>query len=206
MMRGTAMTPKTNRRNKLGIVRTNDCGSGDSMCDGPGCTVPSFRHLLHQIGERLDTKGRDFKPQWDLNDSNGSKDFVGSSGSTISPSCSSTISLETDCNAPTPERERSCCKSRKDFWRTVLGPSPTVVKTQRKGQLSDFHVKPHGCPKCPLRFKKRCNLQSHMRSVHEKLRPFGCGVCLRKFGRKSNCAKHVSLPFEFSGFRFTAPS
>lgn len=189
---------KKNKPNNVGTSRINEFNSRETVHQGPGYTVPSFRDLLNHIGERVDTNGKNFKPQWELNDSIGSKDFVGYSGSTLSPSCSSTISLETDSNPPSPPGARSSCKSRKDFWSTVLGPSPAVVKTQRKVQASDFHTKPHGCTKCPLRFKKRCNLQSHMRSVHEKLRPFGCGVCLRKFGRKSNCAKHVSSRFDLS--------
>lgn len=52
--------------------------------------------------------------------------------------------------------------------------------------------KPFACPSCSLRFRKRCNLMTHISNVHEKIRPFYCSLCLRRFARKSNCAKHVS--------------
>lgn len=70
------------------------------------------------------------------------------------------------------------------------GSSSLNVVSKRKG-VTDVD-KPFACSSCPLRFRKRCNLMTHMSNVHEKIRPFYCSLCLRRFARKSNCAKHVS--------------
>lgn len=63
---------------------------------------------------------------------------------------------------------------------------PTLIPNE------DPQQKPFRCPTCSMRFRKRCNLLTHISNVHEKLKPFFCPICLRHFARKSNCGKHVS--------------
>lgn len=73
-------------------------------------------------------------------------------------------------------------------------PMPSLLKPHATKQAIDGE-KPFACHSCPLRFRKRCNLMTHISNVHEKIRPFYCSLCLRRFARKSNCAKHVSQSF-----------
>lgn len=92
----------------------------------------------------------------------------------------------------------------RDYWETVLGPSnETELLGSTNPTPSGRCDKPYPCSVCPLRFKKRCNLLTHISNVHEKVRPFLCSVCFRKFARKSNCVKHVSFIVKCSIF-FTA--
>lgn len=87
------------------------------------------------------------------------------------------------------------------YWDTVLGPSfkkgvplwiPMTGSMKGPATADVSDEKPHTCSICPMSFKKRCNLVSHVSNVHEKIRPFQCNVCARTFARKSNCVKHVS--------------
>ncbi|CAN8067713.1 unnamed protein product [Agarophyton chilense] len=160
-----------------------------------GSMVPSFQHLLNHIENRTEQPVSLKPSSWDVKIEETADHVFGSPVSNISPSCSSTTSVRADSFEPISGQDSNVCSSRQDFWTIVLGPSQSLPpeKPESKIQPSGSLQKPHACSSCPLRFKKRCNLQSHVRSVHEKLRPFSCGVCLRRFGRKSNCAKHMRL-------------
>lgn len=100
----------------------------------------------------------------------------------------------------------SSSSSRRNYWDIVLEPKvkTTSTKMQPLDQKSEkiqedipSPSKPFVCPTCSLRFRKRCNLITHISNVHKKIRPFYCSMCLRRFARKSNCAKHVSFIFLF---------
>lgn len=65
------------------------------------------------------------------------------------------------------------------------------------GGRCETEIRPFACPTCALRFRKRCNLVTHVSNVHHKIRPFYCSLCMRRFARKSNCAKHVGCYFFF---------
>eukprot|EP00178_Gracilaria_changii_P009213 TRINITY_DN2708_c0_g1_i2.p1 TRINITY_DN2708_c0_g1~~TRINITY_DN2708_c0_g1_i2.p1 ORF type:complete len:177 (+),score=13.47 TRINITY_DN2708_c0_g1_i2:1248-1778(+) len=161
-----------------------------------GSMIPSFQHLLHHIEHTAHHEDEPYKPLWELKNKDTSEHFFEPADSSASPSCSSAASVRADSIEPIAEpKTTDSYASRQDFWTIVLGPSHALEKPKPKMQLSEKLTKPHACTGCSMRFKKRCNLQSHVRSVHQKLRPFSCSVCLRKFGRKSNCAKHVSIAF-----------
>lgn len=108
-------------------------------------------------------------------------------------------SIGNDAIDSSPSTSPSPTSTTHDFWETVLNlPNPptddylTTFAEQQKPE------KPFPCSSCDARFKKRCNLISHVKNVHEKLRPFGCSVCFRRFARKSNCVKHVSQSISIS--------
>lgn len=107
---------------------------------------------------------------------------------------------------PTPSSSRS----RGNYWDVVLGsqcqmeqPPPLDGVANKHG--SDVPLKPFVCPTCSLRFRKRCNLITHISNVHDKIRPFYCSLCMRRFARKSNCSKHVSKHPPSSAFVFSFP-
>lgn len=179
----------------LGELVMSSTGS-DVEKDNNEKRVPSFRELLYQIGISLDNSDAYHSSSWQAIMTVKEEDdkiiqLCASSSSNTSGSSSSTNSTGASSNAHHTTRDNRDPPLRHDFWTTVLGPSQTLVKKQGRDSPAEVTQKPHACEICPMRFKKRCNLQSHLRSVHEKLRPFLCTVCSRKFGRKSNCAKHV---------------
>lgn len=66
------------------------------------------------------------------------------------------------------------------------GPGPSAATgTQSSGQYS--------CHLCEANFKRRSDMNRHVRVVHEKQRPFQCPQCLQRFGEKSNMQKHVRM-------------
>jgi len=111
------------------------------------------------------------------------------------------LTRRTDSDSPTSlsrafeEEGGNLSSSRShNFWETVLGSSEEKEKpkpgTFPKGS---WLARRFACSSCPARFKRRCNLETHVQNVHEKIRPFSCSVCYRRFARKSNCVKHVSI-------------
>lgn len=86
-------------------------------------------------------------------------------------------------------QERSEMVSRHNARRSAGGDGLTVIRPNE--------AKVFECSLCPLAFRKKCNLETHINDVHEKIMPYVCSVCRRRFSRKSNCAKHVSLDSSF---------
>lgn len=103
-----------------------------------------------------------------------------------------------------PSSSSKSPESRK-YWETVLDPrgeGPASGSTSASKSPSGKSEKPYQCSVCPLNFKKRCNLVTHVSNVHENIRPFLCPICRRTFARKSNCVKHVSFLSSFNFFFF----
>lgn len=51
----------------------------------------------------------------------------------------------------------------------------------------------YDCPQCEATFRRRSDMNRHVRVVHEKQRPFACPTCQNRFGEKSNMLKHVRM-------------
>ena len=51
--------------------------------------------------------------------------------------------------------------------------------------------KRHQCPVCRATLSTACNLQSHIRTVHENRRDFECTICNKSFARKSDRADNL---------------
>jgi hypothetical protein len=47
------------------------------------------------------------------------------------------------------------------------------------------------CHLCSKKFRLKGNLETHVRTVHEKVRPFVCAKCPKTFGQKINLLTHV---------------
>lgn len=124
----------------------------------------------------------------------------GFAGNTVGESSHSPVVEKSDGPQRSSQSPASSSRTR-DFWETVLGPSPsdtdllgnTNPSPHDTNDTKDKTDKPYACSTCPKRFKKRCNLLTHVSNVHDKIRPFQCSICYRKFARKSNCVKHVSF-------------
>ena len=166
-------------------------------CQDPRA-VPSIRTLLNHVDNPLDSASAvhtippKVVPKADQHVDNRSA----CSGSTSIPSCESPIGNGFESGSSQSSTRSSSPSPSHDFWGTVLGPTQAtrniIQQQERKFSNEDMEDKPFACSRCSFRFRKRCNLVSHINNVHERLRPFCCSVCLRRFARKSNCGKHVS--------------
>lgn len=119
-----------------------------------------------------------------------------SSQSTMFSPCESPPSVIEAHFSPSSLGEKASNENGHNYWATVLDPSSAGSPLSDNLNLirpPQPHFKPFPCPRCALRFRKRCNLVSHISNVHDKVRPFYCSICLRRFARKSNCSKHVSF-------------
>lgn len=159
--------------------------------------VPSIRSLLNQIDYAwhqgiYSLNNSQPEPPEDSKETDGTDDVSATSGSTAGALSESPLSFGSDGSA-SPLREPTINPPRShDFWETVLGPfHPSDEKDSILSPQDESDPKPYQCTQCLFRFKKRCNLVSHVNNVHEKLRPYCCSICFRRFARKSNCAKHV---------------
>ncbi|KAL2919099.1 hypothetical protein HK105_201369 [Polyrhizophydium stewartii] len=55
-------------------------------------------------------------------------------------------------------------------------------------------IRAFACPKCPASFRRRQELQRHVRTVHaepEMRRPFACPGCGTAFGRHDALKRHI---------------
>ncbi|XP_042291764.1 gastrula zinc finger protein XlCGF57.1-like [Thunnus maccoyii] len=73
----------------------------------------------------------------------------------------------------------------------------------------DTEERPFSCSECGKRFRRKKNLQEHMR-IHTGEKPFGCSVCMKYFSCSGSLRKHLRIhtgekPFVCSvcGNRFT---
>ena len=86
---------------------------------------------------------------------------------------------------------------------------------------SQMHSKPEKprltCSLCSQTFKKICKLQTHIQSVHEKIRPFKCDKCPETFKRKDHLVRHsdskhaaerrlLPCPYESEGCLMSFPN
>lgn len=109
---------------------------------------------------------------------------------------------------------------RQCHWEIVMSPSPpspmygkipspngpnecaeNICEVDGKASGDSCEERPYGCSECDARFRKRCNLRTHISNVHDKIKPYYCPVCFRRFARKSNCGKHVSYASKFLSLR-----
>ena len=52
------------------------------------------------------------------------------------------------------------------------------------------------CQKCEKLFGQKTGLQTHTRTVHEKLRDYKCHICEKLFGRKIGLQSHFAKTHE----------
>ncbi|XP_037651258.1 zinc finger protein 235-like [Sebastes umbrosus] len=92
------------------------------------------------------------------------------------------------------------------------GESLTSLKTNdvlEGDATSDLAERPFSCSECAKRFRRKKNLQEHMR-IHTGEKPYGCSVCMKYFSCSGSLRKHLRIhtgekPFSCSvcGNRFT---
>lgn len=56
----------------------------------------------------------------------------------------------------------------------------------------DAWMRSFPCMKCGHRFRLKCNLMRHIKTVHEKLRPYPCPECGKFFSRRDNIKAHMN--------------
>ncbi|XP_063635504.1 zinc finger protein 696-like isoform X2 [Cydia splendana] len=58
------------------------------------------------------------------------------------------------------------------------------------GSCGRRRARPHSCPRCPQAFHARKDMRRHA-AVHDDSKPFRCRVCSRRFRRKDNLERHI---------------
>lgn len=53
--------------------------------------------------------------------------------------------------------------------------------------------RPHPCVDCPASFRRKHDLQRHVRTSHSKSRPFQCTRCPRSFARRDHWRRHCAV-------------
>ena len=62
-------------------------------------------------------------------------------------------------------------------------------------KIQERKPKPHGCPECDKRFRKKSNLLGHMRRIHEgkmKKKIYKCSICSSTFTRNMSLTNHMA--------------
>nr|XP_054925971.1 transcriptional repressor scratch 2-like isoform X12 [Dermacentor andersoni] len=66
------------------------------------------------------------------------------------------------------------------------------VPAGRRAPVMASGVRQLPCPYCPMRFKRRWNLNMHVHT-HTGERPYQCCYCFRAFADRSNMRKHILI-------------
>ncbi|XP_075526909.1 uncharacterized protein LOC142558621 isoform X1 [Dermacentor variabilis] len=67
-----------------------------------------------------------------------------------------------------------------------------AVRAGRRAPVMASGVRQLPCPYCPMRFKRRWNLNMHVHT-HTGERPYQCCYCFRAFADRSNMRKHILI-------------
>ena len=62
-------------------------------------------------------------------------------------------------------------------------------------EIQERKPKPHCCPECDKRFRKKSNLLGHMRRIHEgkmKKKIYKCSICSSTFTRNMSLTNHMA--------------
>nr|XP_054925970.1 zinc finger protein 837-like isoform X11 [Dermacentor andersoni] len=70
--------------------------------------------------------------------------------------------------------------------------SPLFDHSGRRAPVMASGVRQLPCPYCPMRFKRRWNLNMHVHT-HTGERPYQCCYCFRAFADRSNMRKHILI-------------
>ncbi|XP_046408175.1 zinc finger protein 569-like isoform X8 [Ischnura elegans] len=80
-----------------------------------------------------------------------------------------------------------------------------------KGFMNRNHLKMHSlshnpeqrfaCHLCPKRYSYSCNLSSHIRNFHLKLKLYECGICKKRFNFMGNLRVHYSVHSDHRAFK-----
>lgn len=98
---------------------------------------------------------------------------------------------------PSGDLAREAMAQPGDTGRSLaVGLSPGSGVTQFSVPVRGQGAHPFACPQCDATFRRRSDMNRHIRVVHEKRRPFECPKCNNKFGEKSNMIKHVRMVHE----------
>ena len=60
----------------------------------------------------------------------------------------------------------------------------------------DATPRKHSCEICKQVFNLKCNLNRHIKNIHEKIKPFQCNICPQVFGYKKDFQNHKSAVHE----------
>lgn len=94
----------------------------------------------------------------------------------------------------------SSSTSSSRYWSTVLCDASNNNDDIRSPQLSlrktiakSKTARQFPCNRCNARFERRGHLQSHIDTVHDRLRPYSCPrrACGKVFGHRSSLARHL---------------
>ncbi len=98
-----------------------------------------------------------------------------------------------------------CCKQIFKYfahWRTHVKPHTCTMpdcnyRAPNRFQLNQHFTCVHSnaerkfkCGLCPKAFHRKCDLQSHTKTVHEKLKRFTCSFCGLQYFRQSELTRH----------------
>ena len=81
--------------------------------------------------------------------------------------------------------------SKCSFMCNVCGKvfCSTIILKQHK--LVHTDEKPFQCKKCDKKFKRKGDLNVHVKVVHDQIKNHTCEICSRSFGRKQDLNKHI---------------
>ena len=49
------------------------------------------------------------------------------------------------------------------------------------------------CKKCGKTFSMKCNLEKHIKTVHDKVKSYKCDLCMKAFGQKGDLQRHIQI-------------
>uniref|UniRef100_A0AAQ4NSJ1 C2H2-type domain-containing protein n=1 Tax=Gasterosteus aculeatus aculeatus TaxID=481459 RepID=A0AAQ4NSJ1_GASAC len=120
-----------------------------------------------------------------------------------------------DCGGPEPERNSSPDTETSDFesqpdkdWkdpvRKAFSCSVCAKTFKRRGNLNihmrtHVGVKPFGCSLCSKRFTQKAGLDYHLK-IHTGEKPFSCSLCGKSFRHKGALTSHMARHSEVKPF------
>nr|XP_054925968.1 probable transcription factor Ken isoform X10 [Dermacentor andersoni] len=90
-------------------------------------------------------------------------------------------------------QDRGPLASNEVFQQGDLSSSLVMTSPSgRRAPVMASGVRQLPCPYCPMRFKRRWNLNMHVHT-HTGERPYQCCYCFRAFADRSNMRKHILI-------------
>ena len=92
--------------------------------------------------------------------------------------------------------ESSLSTSCKVHWqdRGEIKDVQVKISKLKMGEENSLHIKEDTqCDRCSKKFSNKDNLNTHVRTVHNKDKPYQCNQCFKKFGHKHHLTRHIEV-------------